>query len=100
MCKSRLRPKRDREKPASNKIHATKPYNAERFEEAEKCYKQGLAIEPKELLTLIWLASIYMKTQRVEEAKALLIDAMKYDSTSTASMINLANAFEENGFFP
>lgn len=73
-------------------------FNIGEFAEAEKYYLQGLNIEPYHNLLLIHYASTCWKTNRPEQAKALLEKAMAYDSTSAQTHHNVGQAFFYNGF--
>jgi tetratricopeptide (TPR) repeat protein len=68
-------------------------FNIGEFAEAEKYYLQGLNIEPYHNLLLIHYASTCWKTNRPEQAKALLEKAMAYDSTSAQTHHNVGQAF-------
>ncbi len=74
-------------------------HNASNFVEAEKYYKLGLSVDPYHDLCAIYLAGIYMQTERREVARELLLKILAHDSTSTRVQSALGNLLLENSYY-
>ncbi len=73
--------------------------NAGNSVEAEKYYKLGLSVEPYHDICAIYLANIYMKTERREEGKELLLKVLAYDSTTIRVQSSVGDIFFKNSYY-
>lgn len=86
----------DLKKNAALFVEANKEKNAGNITMAEMLYKECIKLDPNDAASMYELASIYMVSNKLENAKQLALKATKIDTTNSWYKLLLSNIYKRN----